>query len=264
MKNCCKLLIIIFFSFFSAEILAQVEVFEDYTPPVDFLYEKEKVGYIYAHTCGWGLGYRQGKNHTKNQYTAWEIDISSMINPKQQRIDPIGNGMELGRAKKYCPGKINQVFMLRGGYNWRFNIAQKPKTKGVQVEWLLSGGGNLTFAKPQYLYIIYYPDQNGSAVEKKLERYDPNNEYQNFYNNVYGAAPMFTGFSKISLHPGIYGKCGFNFEFGKYDEQIMAMETGVMIDAVFPSIDMLKDSKSQSLFFNLYLSFQIGKRYTRH
>ena len=46
-----------------------------------------------------------------------------------------------------------------------------------------------------------------------IERYDPNNPLQNS-NTIVGRAPFIDGLDKIGLHPGLYGKFGFNFEFG--------------------------------------------------
>lgn len=251
--------------FFFLKGQAQVQVYQDYMPEAGFLYKKERSFEVFIHTSGWGIGYRDGKNVNRYKYSGWEGDFSTMRPAKQKKVLTPGSAYDdYGYPYRVAWGRMNQLFMFRGGKIWRINLAEKPDQGGVRVDYIFGSGIALGLAKPQYLYILYpidNPVPGGHNFERRTERYDPNNEIHHNPEFIYGAAPFINGLSKISLHPGIYAKFGFLFEFGKYADQQQGIEAGIKLEGLFPSVQRMAYQDAQYIFFNFYLSYRFGKAY---
>jgi hypothetical protein len=82
-------------------------------------------------------------------------------------------------------------------------------------------------------------------------------------------ASFFKGFKEISVVPGVFAKYGYNFEFGKEDRVIHALEAGIIaegfikkieiIDFTIPDVSLRKSAKNQHFFLTLFLSYRIGR-----
>jgi len=81
--------------------------------------------------------------------------------------------------------------------------------------------------------------------------------------------PFFKGFESLSVLPGAFTKFGFNFEFGKQDRIIHALEAGVIaegfikkveiMDFTTPSGGQTKVAKNQQLFLTIFVSYRFGR-----
>ncbi len=257
--NNCQLSILFFliFTFGFLSLSAQVEVLEDFVPEKGILYFKERSMYGFIHTAGFGLGYKQGHYTTDFRYRKWEFEFASLSHPKQ--IKQEGYGSMVKYTKRYTYGKIQSIFTFRGGYGVQHNLNEKPYWGGVRLDLSYSGGLTLAVGVPQYLKIIH--PVPGGDYEVETEKYDPENPMHNDRAYIYGGAPFYTGFLCPSLYPGAYGKVGLNFEFGKYQEQIRALEVGAMVDAYAIPLQMMAFNKYPYFILNFYIAYQFGKRY---
>jgi len=117
------------------------------------------------------------------------------------------------------------------------------------------GGLTLAIAKPVYLYFY---DETGQYL--KEEKYDPDNPYHD-EEYIYGRAPYTDGLGEIKLYPGVMAKAGLNFEFGKLNSKIRALEAGGTVEYFPVAIPIMAFNPEMSLVFTLYLNFSLGKRY---
>ena len=92
---------------------------------------------------------------------------------------------------------------------------------------MYSGGLSLAVLKPVYLEIIESTPSPSEFVLTE-QRYDPNNDTP---ANIYGGASVFDGLGELTFHPGVYGRFGFNFDYGKRHDMVKGIETGIEIDA---------------------------------
>ncbi|HSG67070.1 MAG TPA: hypothetical protein VK994_00090 [Bacteroidales bacterium] len=217
------------------------------------LLRQEFAGGITLHSRGWGFHFRKGRNLSFYRSFQWEVEAVSLKSPKQiKTINPYFNN-----AKSYVYGKRNHVYVLRAGLGIKQLLNRKPYWGGIELRLVYFGGVSLAFAKPVYLYILNYSVESDDYTID-IERYDPDNHG---LDNIYGRAPFTHGIENTSIHPGIYGKLGLNFEFGEYNSSIKAVEVGANLDYYPIPIEIMAFNPKQSLFLTFYLNFSFGKRY---
>lgn len=208
------------------------------------------------HTLGLGILYRNGKHLTGYKKLMYEGELVMMEDPKEKFIP---GGASDQNSKSFIYGKLNYLFILRGGVGRQRVIRSKPYWGGVEIRNFYSGGVDFGFTKPVYLYII---ESSSSPTDQTLvaERFDPNHVN---LNNIYGRAPFTTGFNKMSFYPGLYGKFAFSFEFGHDDTKIRCLEVGVILDKFIKSVPIMYSVDNHGIFGTAYLSYSFGRRFNK-
>jgi len=240
----------------SGEVFGQFDTEGIDTLENQILYNRQWTFGIIAHSLGLGIQYRTGKRITYFKTRMWEFEFVSMRSYKQIKIiNPY-----VVNSRRYVYGKLNEAFFLRGGMAWKKLLNRKPYWGGVELRLTYAGGVSLGLAKPYYLYVIYLHN-DGYSYEIKTERFDP---AQQSWDDIYGRAPFTKGMGEITLHPGLYGKMGLNFEFGKRNTKITALEVGVILDVLPMGMTIMSSAENQIFFPTGYLTFSFGKRYNKY
>ena len=143
-------------------VSAQVVVYEDFVPPMEYVYLKERFFYAQIHTAGFTLGYEQGRMNGRVHYSGWNIEVATQLNPKAKGVSWYNGG------RRYKFGMLNSFCILRAGYGGLWVLNEKPYWGGVQVSLSYRGGFSLGFAFPQYINVLY--DTAGQDV--RLERFE--------------------------------------------------------------------------------------------
>ncbi|MHC1707220.1 MAG: hypothetical protein AB9842_06815 [Bacteroidales bacterium] len=248
-----RLAVIIIFLLTASTATAQVN--EPDTSDPNFFLRKELAFRFYAHTSGFGVGFTKAYHPTVFRKKIFEAEILNMKDLKEIRtVYPFADN-----SKSYVYGKMNYLFLVRAGYGYEKLINRKPYWGGVEVRYLYHAGLSLGFAKPIYLYIINYSPSDDYNLT--TERFDPANH---FYDNIWGRAPFNYGMDEIKIHPGIYGKFGFQFDFGVDNDRVKALETGIVVDAYPDGVKIMAFNDPKNLFITFYLSLNLGKRYNRN
>jgi hypothetical protein len=220
------------------------------------LLRKEQSGFAMIHTSGFGFGYRNGTHITGYKKRMFEFEITGMKNPKEIRVSSLYPSVQgYPDPKSYIYGKENAFFILRGGIGKQKIINSKPYWGGVELRYFYYGGLSLGILKPIYLYIYDLQDTLGNPIS--IQRYNP---AIHTADNIYGRAPFFEGFNKISLMPGIYFKTGLNFEYGASDKTLKAIEAGIAVDIYTKDVPIMAYTNNKNYFVSLYLSFHLGSR----
>jgi len=237
---------------------------------IDFFLRKERTFRIMAHSNGFGIGHTRGKSVTVFKRNVMNFDLLNMKTPKEIRTL-----YEYGeQSKSYVYGKLAHLYLLRASIGKEHLLNRKPYWGGVEVRYFYRGGFSLGFVKPVYLEIINYtPGMQDYYLT--TEQYDPD---KHFYDNIYGRAPFLKGFDVMQLRPGIYGKFGFNFDFGAENDRVKCLEAGAMFD-YYPNsipftnneyqiysegISIMAHNPAVDGFFGFYLSFKWGKRFNKN
>ena len=258
MKGIGKITLILLLISSSLSVFSQFDTEEFDTLENQILYNKQRTFGIVAHNLGLGVNYRFGKRITYFKTRVWEIEFISMRAYKQVKlINPY-----FANSRRYVEGKLNDVFFLRAGMIWKKLLNRKPYWGGVEVRFIFGGGFSLALAKPYYYYVIYFHENPGGGWVPviKTEKYDESS----LKDDIYGRAPFTKGFNEISLHPGLFGKAGLNFEFGKRNTKITALEIGAAVDVIPDGVGILASAPEQIFYPTLYLSISFGKRYNKY
>jgi hypothetical protein len=258
MKGIGKITFILLLLLSSTGLYSQFDTEEFDSLENQILYNKQRAFGVVAHNLGLGMNYRFGKRITYFKSRVWEIEFVSMRSYKQIKlINPY-----FANSRRYVEGKLNDLFFLRGGILWKKLLNRKPYWGGVELRFIYGGGFSLGLAKPYYYYVIYFRENPGGGwiPEIRTERYDENSPK----DDVYGRAPFTKGLNEISLHPGLFGKAGLNFEFGKRNTRITAVEVGGIMDVIPDGVGIMANAPNQILYPSIYLSFSFGKRYNKY
>jgi hypothetical protein len=254
-------LVIIFLFFLTLTIQAQdsTAVVQPVSLAADddatILYRREASGGITIHSNGWGLTFKSGKHLTGFRKRILDFEVISMTHPKEYRITNPYEG-----AKSFIYGKLNSVFLVRGGWGYQNILFGKAERSGVEVRCNYYGGIDLGIAKPVYLDILENDPQNDSLKLVVTKQYDPNDPEQSV-DNIYGSSSFFTGFDKMKIYPGVYGKFAISFEYAGWQQKIAALETGVMVDFFPDAIPIMAYNENPNVYFNFYISVMWGGKW---
>lgn len=220
------------------------------------LYKKTLSGGAIIHTLGFGAIFQKGNNKTAFTNVFWEAGFVGMKSPKQIRsINPY-----FTNAKSYVYGKLNSVFMLRGGVGKNKLLNKKPYFGGVELRFNYSGGASVGIAKPVYLYVINFTS-NPYEYTITTEKYE---EDSHFYDNIYGRAPFTKGLDELKFYPGIYATAGLSFEFGPYKSKLNSVVCGGVLELFPKGIPIMAFNDPKNVFFTFFISYSFGKRYNTY
>ena len=217
---------------------------------------------------GWGANYRYGKRIDAANKRLFEIDFAYMKDPKESKSYSYTNS-----GARYVEGKKNLVFNFRFAYGKQHEIFRKHDLGGVAVRYFYNFGPAVVLLKPIYYNVADLqpvPGQPGYYLpvdRPKPEKFDSRWYAENVRIN--NRASFFDGFGQMGVLPGAFAKFGVNFEFGKQDRVIHALEAGAIVEGFIkkveimdysnPSISQSKIAKNQQLFFNVFVSYRFGR-----
>ena len=202
-------------------------------------YNERQFGAVY--TCGLGVTYRQGKHLTGYVKRIFDLDFLIYNNPKEVNVT---NNFS---NNSYVYGKLNSLFILRGGIGLQKTFFSKDGFGTVEVRGHFITGLSIAILKPTY---YLYSD---SLVERKFNINDP--------DPIYGNASFVKGINETYIVPGVYAKSGFSFEYSGIRNVTKVIETGVILDYYFHNVPLMAQQPNKYFFLSLYLSFSIGKRW---
>ncbi|MCF8276568.1 MAG: hypothetical protein K9J17_07520 [Flavobacteriales bacterium] len=216
------------------------------------LMKQEFTGGAMLHTQGWGLLLRRSKNKTFLRKRVFELEAVSMEHPKEVKtVNPYYEN-----SNSYNYGELNQVVVTRFGYG-RHNVLYAKFDKGVEIRYLYIGGFSMAWAKPIYLE-IGHPSIPYEYIS--TERYDPEKHTS---DNIFGRASVFKGIDKMQFYPGMYGKFGFSFEYGRKQKSVRSLEAGVIIDYYIRDVPMMAKIKNDPYYLTFYLAINFGLKWYR-
>lgn len=246
---------LIFFAFFFPINAQDIDVGD---PEVILLRKKEWDIYGTIHTNGLGLGGRVGKQNSIHNKSGFDFEITYYRHLKEQRGK---TSYQIGNIenKGFVYGKLNNFFQARIGYGFTHIINTKPYWGGMSTGYFLYGGASIGFSIPVYLQIIKYLE--GNTYDIAIERYDPN---LHNLSNIYTKAPFTEGLSSMKIHPGLYLKTGFSFDFSAEDSNVMALDFGLGLDAYYPPVEKMAFVNKQYVLITGFITFHLGKKLTNY
>lgn len=202
------------------------------------------------HTNGIGASFR--KETFKNAFVKqfWGIEAYNIKDKKEQK----SFGASGDDSKSFVYGKLNHLYVIKGGIGRQKIMFEKNVIRGVQISSILNVNASLGFLKPVYLEVF---KQENDRVVISTERYDPG---KHTLGQISGKASWTQGFGEMKIIPGLSAKAALNFEFAPIDDKIKAIETGINVDAFFQNMPIMAKQNDQYVFVNLYLNFQFGRK----
>lgn len=234
------------FSAFSQSTLEAIEKGQE----VNVLFRHEATFKVFAHTRGFGVGYRRGKHLSAKTKSLVEFEGLNLKHPKEIKVKSTEEN-----AKRFVYGKINNVAMLRVGTGLQNVIYKRSDRKAIEIRCSYIIGGSLAIAKPYYV-LVY----RGTGPRRAAEAVKYNEE--NFtQDSVVGKGPFINGIDEIKIYPGIHGKVNMSFEYAPFSNWVRAIETGVSADYFPKALPIMARNPAENLIVTFYVGFVFGKKW---
>lgn len=218
---------------------------------VNVLFRNESSWGIFIHSRGLGVNYMRAKHVTGTRKKLFEIQALNIKHPKEIKVSN-----SLDNSKRFKYGKLNNVFVLRGGVGYQTTIYKKADKKSVEIRSAYFLGANLSFAKPSYI-LVYRQSLTGVKYQESI-RYNP--EVHNI-DSVSGRGPLLDGLGELKVYPGFYAKANLSFEYAPYSNKVKAIETGVIFDFYPNALPIMARNTPENFIVTLYVSFVFGKKW---
>lgn len=215
------------------------------------LYRNEASFGVFAHSRGFGVNFMRAKHVTGTRKRLLEIEGLNMKHPKEIKVS---NNPD--NSKKFIYGKLNTVFLLRAGVGYQTTIFKKADKKSVEIRTAYFLGGNLSFAKPNYI-LVYRQNATGTKYQESV-KYDPS-VYT--IDSISGKGPFVDGLSQIKIYPGLYAKANVSFEYAPYSKLVRAIEVGIIGDYYPKALPIMANNAAENFIVTLYVGFVFGKKW---
>lgn len=215
------------------------------------LYRNEMSFGIFAHSRGFGLNFMRAKHVTGTRKQLFEIEALNMKHPKEIKVSNNADN-----SKRFVYGKLNNILLFRVGVGYQTTIFRRSDRKSVEIRTSYYLGGNLTFAKPNY--ILVYRESNIGTKFQESVRYDP---AVHTVDSISGKGPLVDGLGEMKVYPGLYAKINLSFEYAPFSNKVKAIETGVIFDYYPKALPIMAHNPAENFIVTLYVGFVFGKKW---
>lgn len=219
---------------------------------LNVLYRSDMSGKIYANTRGYGALFRQSKHVTAKTRSYYEIDVQTLKYPKEVKSQG-----EAENKRRFVYGKLNTIFLLRGGLGLQNVLFEKADSKAVEVRYSYSIGPVFAFAKPYYFQVYKGTASRQPAYIKfNTESLSPDSS-----GRIIGRGGYSKGIEEMKIYPGLSAKFNLSFEYAPFTNLIRAIETGVSVDYYPKALPIMAQNPSENVIVTLHVGFVFGRKW---
>ena len=220
------------------------------------IYSKQSAFGIKLNTDGYGIFYEHGKYKTITTTNLWWLELGEHHSKKEDRKSITSQQGQFIVVSPVIYGKINNFYNLKLGFGQQKLIGGKGNKNGVAVSAIYGGGLSAALLKPYYITV-----QDPNTNEVRDVKYSAATDSL-FRDPTYiTGSPGFTkGLGEIKFVPGINARLALRFDYGRYNELLSALETGINAEFYTQNVDIMLDSPHKKFYFNAYLAITFGKR----
>lgn len=215
------------------------------------LYRNEASFGVFAHSRGFGVNFMRAKHITGTRKRLFEIETLNLKHPKEIKVS---NGSD--NSKRFIYGKLNSILLLRIGVGYQTTIFKRSDRKSVEIRTSYYLGGNLTFAKPNY--VLVYRENSAGVKFQESVKYNP---AIHTIDSISGKGPLVDGLAETKIYPGLYAKVNLSFEYAPYSNKVKAIETGIIFDYYPKALPIMAHNPAENFIVTLYVGFVFGKKW---
>ena len=234
------------------------------------VYDREFTVDMKLHTNGFALGVNFARLKTYYLTRFFNVEVGEIKHAKEFRQSFAFQTPAASRVSRaFIFGKQNNLLVLRAGIGEKRYLSEKAKRKGLAVGLSYEAGPSLGLLKPYYLELVR-SSESGPFDDFTIRSEKFTQENASTFldiSRIYGSSGFSKGLGEISALPGLHGRFAVHFDWGAFDEFVKAIEAGVMVDAYFQRVPLMAESnlvetpENKSIFINLYINLQLGKRW---
>lgn len=210
-------------------------------------YRKQSAFGLQLRTNGYGFFYELGRAKTPRFTNLYMLEITEIKDTKEDKQS--GTGGFLSNPLIY--GKINNFYQGKLGFGQQYIFGQKGNKNGIAVMGIYQAGLSLGVLKP------YYVSVSDNGTEKDI-KYEDDNAL--FLEQAQSGSGFSKGWNELEFEPGVFVKGALRFDFGRYNEQIQAIQIGLSLEGYSKKIPIMALNDGERLFFQGHLAFLFGRR----
>jgi hypothetical protein len=139
---------------------------------------------------------------------------------------------------------------------YQTTLFKRADRKSVEIRTSYYIGGNVTFAKPNYI-LVYRDNSNGIKYQESV-KYNP--EIQTI-DSISGRGPLVDGLAELKIYPALYAKINLSFEYAPFSNKVKAIETGIIFDYYPKALPIMANNPAENFIVTLYVGFVFGKKW---
>lgn len=213
----------------------------------ELVFHRQSVWGIKLSTDGYGFSYELGKFMSNRKSILFQVEFDEKKHPKEKKVS-LFDGFGFSNI---IFGKANNFYQLRLGVMLQNRIGGKGNKNGVAVAGIVGGGVSIGLVKP---YLVDVRDNNDQQVRKQYP------EIADSGYAIVGAAGFTKGWENVKINPGAYIKAGMRFDYGRFNETITAIETGLRAEFYSKKVEQMAYIKQKQFFFSAYVALLLGRR----
>jgi hypothetical protein len=217
----------------------------------DPAFKKQNIFGIKLSTDGYGLSFEKGKYKTPRRTLLFQFELNEKKHSKEEKLAVSQNN--IGQINSVVWGKANNFYQFKLGLGQQYLIGGKANKSGVAVSAIYAGGVSVGLAKPYLLDV--QNSTTGEVLRKKFTDKADSNSY-----DLLGAAGFTHGWGEVKVKPGLHAKIAMRFDYGRFNETVSAIETGLNAEYYFSKVEQLIYNKPKNFFFNAYITILFGRR----
>jgi hypothetical protein len=216
-------------------------------------FKKHNVFGIKLSSDGYGISFEKGKYKDVKNALLFQVELAEKKHPKEERLT--SSFGPFGQVNSVVIGKANNFYQFKLGVAQMKMIGGKANKNGVSASLLYGGGLSLGLLKPYYIDVQI----SGSGARERVT-IDSIFNNPNKYEFIIGGSGFTYGWNELQIKPGAQAKVAMRFDYGRFNETVAAIETGITADYYFSKIRQLADIKERQLFFSGYVTILFGRR----
>lgn len=210
-------------------------------------YKKHTVYGLKLTNDGYGGFFEIGRAKSVKKTMLFQLEITERKHPKEEK-------KQVNFATvPFIYGKQNFFYPVKIGVQQQLLLGNKSNKNGVSVSGNAGGGLIIGLLRP---YKVQTVDSLGN---ESFVSYEENPTV--FLNGpIYGGPSFGTGWKDMKVTPGAYVKAAVRFDYGRYNEVVSAIETGIGAEFYSKKIPQMVNNKQKNLFLQAYVALVFGRR----
>ena len=221
-------------------------------------YNKQTVFGLQLRTNGYGVFLELGRAKSPRFTNLYLLELSEIKHQKEEKSGTT-NGIF---SNSFIYGKINNFYQAKLGFGQQYIFGQKGNKNGIAVMGIYQGGLSIGLLRP------YYINVNDANNKNRDIKYDSPDSLLFLTGGINGSSGLGKGWSEIKIKPGAFVKGALRFDFGRFNEQVQAVEIGLSVEGYSQKIQIMAPGngqggagvKPQQLFFQGHIAILFGRR----
>ncbi|MEC3880225.1 hypothetical protein [Parapedobacter sp. 10938] len=226
-------------------------------------------GRLYSNGWGGGFIYQQPKKTSYRRYSRslagrsyyYRFSFAEVKHDKQIKQQQNNTVYpELGNARPFVYGKINNLYLLQLGYGREQLIFPGIIEGNIAVSLQYGAGFSLALLKPYYIKLLqvdYTPDPVAATADKSY--FTTNTDSFLNRNYIFGGSKWSKGLNEINYVPGIYGELAFIIEPAKAKTFVQRVAIGGQLSAYSKSLSIMAAQPSHPYQAAFFVGLYLGK-----